>query len=352
MAKSMPTNPTEAGWALGHQAGSWGLGRVTKHFDTILDRFLPKMPETSGPPPLPAFLTGAGGAVGTGLATQDLAKSVPPAQTFPGAPIINESSEARQSSPMPSETSLERLKKGGFSYASDEMDTAVACIPCTRGHLSAMTVASAKAAESAAQGDDYHSRLYLARMQAEAMVLHAYDWTPEKMGRAPEKDRAVIESIQPCVGDAVDNVPSAPPELVSAWGALDEAVRFARSTSPTEADREEIRIRVQDAEAHLNFAERQTLAPGHRESILSQLSADQQEEAESARDILRTARHRLTTSDIYSVNVLESVASQLEQATVALTPVPTANVAQEAARQCKSCRDTFYTKIFSKEDPR
>ncbi len=222
------------------------------------------------------------------------------------------------------------------SYAAEMEDTSIACVPCTRGHLSAMTVA---ADQAAATRDETERRRLLARVAAEALVMRQYDWTPLKLANARPDDRAAIQEIMPHVDAITRDLPMAPAPLVLAWAAVDESLRFARSPKPTDADRREVESRARDAEANLNYVERELLAP-HR------LQSHQVGPARRVLPLLREARHRLTTQG-YSLEALEFAAARLATAVTELTPAVTEEQARNVAVLCRQCRDRFYRRVLA-----
>jgi len=222
------------------------------------------------------------------------------------------------------------------SYAAEMEDTGIACVPCTRGHLSAMTVA---ADQAAATRDETERRRLLARVAAEALVMRQYDWTPLKLANARHDDRAAIQEVMPHVDAITRDLPMAPAPLVLAWASVDESLRFARSPKPTDADRREVEARARDAEANLNYAERELLAP-HR------LEPHQVEAARRVLPLLREARHKLTTQG-YELEALEFAATRLAAAVTELTPPVTEEQARQVATLCRQCRDRFYRRVLA-----
>lgn len=221
------------------------------------------------------------------------------------------------------------------SYAA-EFDTAIACVPCTRGHLSAMAIAAQEAARA---DEDRAARAQLLRVAGEALVMRHYDWTPEKLARARPADRAAIEEIRPAVEEILAALPPAPHHLVLAWAAVDESLRFARSPRPSDQDRQQVELRLRDAEAWLNYAEREALAP-------QRLSADQMAAARRALPLIREARHRLVSA-AGELEALELVAARLHAALIELTPSLDAEARQHLAARCRECRDRFYARILA-----
>lgn len=222
----------------------------------------------------------------------------------------------------------------GDSYSAEIEDTAVACVPCTRGHLSAMAIAAAQAESSTGE----ERRAQVARVAAEALVLQQYDWRPAKLARSRPEDRAAIEEIRPEVEATVESIPMAPRHLVLAWAATDESLRFARSRKPTDQDRREIETRMRDAEAWLNYAEREELAP-HR------VPPEKRTEAREALALLREARHQLVTEG-YELPTLEAVAVKLQRAVVLLTPDIDDTTASGLRRRTRATLDRFHSRIL------
>lgn len=227
-----------------------------------------------------------------------------------------------------------------FSY-SDEVAAGTACANCLRKHLGAARGAARAAAESARAGDSDQARLHLARAAAEISVLKRYDLTPEKIAATPAAHRAPIERTLPCVEDLARQFPT-PADVATAWGAADEAIRFARSTAPTDRDRAEISLRLQDVDAFAAVTERLWLGPENVDQLLATLPPEQHAEARGARDQLRAAGHVLDRGDPTAAATLEEASGHLARAAAALTPAPTVQQAEAIAEACDSCQKEFY----------
>lgn len=233
----------------------------------------------------------------------------------------------------------------GGSYAQEIENLSVACVPCTRSHVSTMAMAAEEGARLAAGGDERGARGLFARVLAEAVIMEALDWSADKMARARPDDRAAITEIMPRVRDLLGRTPAAPRHVVLAWASIDEALRFARSPRATPADRQEVLRRVRLTEDCMNYAERMILAPDGLETILRGLPASQHAEARLAGPTMREARHRLVSSQ-YDLPSLEFIAAKLQQATVALTPPLDAAKAASLAQEYRAVRVDFDRRIM------
>ncbi|MHB1803135.1 MAG: hypothetical protein ACYCU5_16050, partial [Actinomycetes bacterium] len=139
------------------------------------------------------------------------------------------------------------------SYAAEwQDDLSVACVPCTRRHLSTARTALDGAAEAQ---DPMQRRRGLAIASGELAVWRQYDTTRDKMMRAREQDRLAIADAIAGAGPVQDSLPSAPDKMVLAWAAVAEAGRFARSAQPSERDLEEVRVRMQDVDGLVGYLE-------------------------------------------------------------------------------------------------
>lgn len=227
---------------------------------------------------------------------------------------------------------------------SDTFDTSVACLPCTRGHVSAMAVAAERVVAATERGDTEAAKKNLARLAGEAVVMERFDWTAEKMERATDEDRAIIQHVMPQVRALVEEAPTAPLEVVGAWSSVDESLRFARSTRPTAKDAAEIHERVSVSEGLANYAEREVLSPSNVDTLLP----EQRRAARDALNHMRVGRHTLTDADALDLPTLELVSTQLERATVLLTPTPTPEQAREIAARAKAVKRSLDDAIRAK----
>lgn len=234
----------------------------------------------------------------------------------------------------------------GGSYADEIEDLSVACVPCTRSHLSTMAMAAEEGARLAAAGDPRGARVQWARVAGEAAVMEALDWTPDKLARAKPADRAAIEEIAPQVRELAARTPAAPRHVVLAWSAVDESLRFARSPRPKPADAEQVQIRLHTCEDCMNYAERMILSPDGLQAHLTHLPPEQHEEARRAGPKMREARHRLVSSAGELVD-LEFMASRLQAAVVALTPPQELQQATALAREYRELRQSFDQRIWA-----
>ena len=240
------------------------------------------------------------------------------------------------------ETSVARISPS-TSYAS-EFDTSVACLPCMRGHVSAINVAANETVACLERGDVEGAKKNLARLAGEAVVFERFDMTQEKLANTPPEDLAIIQSIAPQIRSLVQQMPTAPLEVVGAWSAVDESLRFARSSKPTDKDFAEIHERVADAEDLANYAEREVLSPSGAASLLP----EQKDAAREALQHMRHGRHTLTDAQTLDLPTLEAISTELEQATVLLTPTPEPEQAKEIAAQAKAIRKSLDDAIRAK----
>jgi len=133
------------------------------------------------------------------------------------------------------------------------------CFSCASAHLAGMEGALQRAkhaAERAGRCDD-ECQKWLTLAAQEPSALFARDWTPEKMAKWPEWQRAVVEKYGPEVKEIqaklLGNDPQAE-SLVDGAAVLKEATRFTGAgdgvTHP------EVEWRIARAEADLSAAER------------------------------------------------------------------------------------------------
>ena len=328
---------------LAAQVGQYAFSRITKRIETEESTFAAQVPKAPSIDEIRARYGAPNAPTAPNLSTirsQMPHKPVLGALERPTPP--NEQSIVRETF-RGTETTTSASVLASSSYAA-EFDTSVACLPCTRGHLSAMAVAAEAAAQAADRGDDATARKNLARLAGEAVVMERFDWTPEKMAKATPEDRAIIERVIPQVHELVAATPTAPVEVVGAWSAVDESLRFARSSRPTAEDHAEIHARVSDAEDLANYAEREVLSP----SGAAQLSAEQRRTAREALQHMRTARHTLTDADALDLPTLEAISTEFEQATVLLTPTPAPEQAKEIAARARAVRRSLDDAIRAK----
>jgi len=208
-----------------------------------------------------------------------------------------------------------------WSYAED-LPAGTACLDCTRWHLWAMLMALRRA-ETA---DGFGRRQHMVQAAGEYAVMKLFDWAPPKLAASPPAHRAAVETAQAALANQVP-WPPLPLPLVTAWAAVAEAVRFARSPTVTEADRREIRQRLDTAEALLVDQER--VAPPRaptREAVLS---------------ALRQARHELDSGPWDDPNRLERAAAALLKAAVQATDAPDPSVVRECRRAVEAAHQTF-----------
>lgn len=313
---------------------------------------LPALPSVSLP--LAAAAGGAAGATAglSGTAAYPQARQIAPerAQTGPSPSGTDDSlSRAEKAPPRPPEgaSADTGLPDSGWSY-SDEVEGGIACANCLRKHLGAVVAEAEKAQERAAAGDDHAAREHMARAAAELAVLERYDLTPEKIASTPRERRGPVEASLPHVHHLRDMARAhTPDEMAIAWGAVDESVRFARSTRPTERDAQEVAVRLRDADAYAAFAERDLLGPEHVRDVAARLPEVQRQEALTARDHIRAAGHVLDRGNPMVPQTLEEASTELSVAAVALTVPPTPEDAQAFLSAAREAQRTFYREYLA-----
>lgn len=222
------------------------------------------------------------------------------------------------------------------SYA-DQVAEGVACLACTKGHLTGVLAATEKARTALNQGNPEEARRQWAMAASEIDAMVAIDWSPGKLAASPPEDVEVIESIRACVTTIREQIP-VPEGLGLALGSAKENVRFAVSPAFTERDRAEIETRIKIIDYEGNSLERGELLESDSEAT---------EEAASA---MREARHVLdrakTAGTLYQSRTHRETVLQLEKAAVALTPVPEPDQLDALLTICQSCTDQFYRAYF------
>jgi hypothetical protein len=232
------------------------------------------------------------------------------------------------------------------SYANEIEDLSIACVPCSRSHLSTMAMAAEEGARLAAACDERGARVQWARVVAEAAIMEAFDWTPDKLARARPDDRSAIEEVMPRVKALVARTPAAPRHVILAWASVDESLRFARSPRATEQDRLQVVTRLRLTEDCMNYAERMVLSPEGLETVLATLPEAQRGEARLAGPTMREARHKLVSSH-YELEALEFIAAKLQTAVIALTPSLNPQTAAELAREYRAVRVAFDRQVIA-----
>jgi hypothetical protein len=232
----------------------------------------------------------------------------------------------------------------GGSYAA-EVEAGVACPNCTRKHLAAARGAAEEAVKATRSGDSEAARRHLARVKAELAVLERYDLTEQKIANTPPSQREAVLAARDCAREIRERIDT-PEEVALAWGAADEAIRFARSIQPTERDRQEVEIRLRDVDAYAAVVERDLLAPEHADSTLSHLPAEERAQALSARDDLRAAGRELDRRPLGDAEALSRASAHLAHAAAKLTPPPTTEEAEAILRECERCQKLFYDGMY------
>ncbi|UUZ95230.1 hypothetical protein LJK87_12490 [Paenibacillus sp. P25] len=178
-----------------------------------------------------------------------------------------------------------------YSQYAPDMHVSVGCIPCTRAHLSALSVAL-KA------GDVQTAR-------EEIAALMEYDLTPEKLDATPENDRKVLAKYAEEITSIQKKLAEPVPELTSIAASLKEAMRFARADGIFHP---EVQLRLERSEEHVNGLERIRFAP---ENLL-RLEPKMREEIKQILPEIREARHKLLNG-IVTPDDLEWVAARFAE---------------------------------------
>lgn len=308
--------PIEILWSWVEKIGQRGIDHVFNRLDKAAGATSPANPLAE---PLPPALSG-----------------IPPIPTIPTLPVPESPmpSLPGPATPAPSDApaSMQPLETVP-SYALD-VAAGIACVNCLRDHLGTMVATAAQLPDPAA----------LARISAEYAVLMRYDLTPEKIAATPDPHRQVVETTQTAlapVGEflAAHGTLSA---MALTWGARDEAIRFGRSNPRTDRDREEITLRLADADQFGGYVERVILAPEHRNALRTQFPHRTDAEWEHAANALRHSRHVLDADPNTSLTALETSAAWSAQAAQVFTPQLSPAEAQQLQQHLKRAQRTFY----------
>jgi hypothetical protein len=231
------------------------------------------------------------------------------------------------------------------SYAVEMDDAPTACINCTRRHLWEMRLAAQKAAEAAQAGDTEEARRRTLRVVGEGLALRRFDWTPEKIDRVKGRDTKAILAAAPHVMEVLSTAPQPPQQLALAWASLDEAMRFARSPRPTDRDRAEINLRLDEAGAQISDCESE---------VLPSLDDQDRQWLEQVLPGLRTIRHsvveHLNGRKEMSRDELDAAERYLHQVAVELTPAPDPDTARRLAEKAAAAEREFKQALFFGED--
>lgn len=294
-------------------AGKTGITHLGKRLDATL-------PQAPQPPVMPVF--------------QPPVYTPPPMAAF--GPPAAALAVGGPSNPPAGATPPPPSQASGESY-SDQVADGVACLSCTRGHVTTASVAAGQAVKALEAGHDAEARRQWAIVAAEYDALVTYDWEAGKLAATPSRDRAIIEAVRPCVAQARSVIPT-PTTVATAFGSATENERFAISTRFTERDAAEIATRHQGIDSHGNYAER------------VELIHDTSPGAMAAKRALREGRHVLdhakATDTLYTAETWSSASAYFENAAVALTPAPTLEQARALAATCQACSQTFYREYF------
>lgn len=306
------TSIIDVGFQILTHAGQVGISHLGKRLDATIPR-PPEPPQFTPPAWHPPAFQPLGGS--PTLADQHTTAEV----TLPR-------------SPMPA-------ARTGQSY-SDQVAQGVACLNCTRGHVSTAKTAAERAVQALQSGDATEARRQWAIVAAEYDALKQYDWDPSKLAASPPEDQAIIAQVRECVAQAREQVPT-PESVALSYGSASESERFAVSSRFTERDAQEIHARHQEIDSRGNYAER------------AELLHDTSPEAQQAKNALREARHVLdragSEGSLYRPEVWSQASAYFEQAAVAVTPTPTLGQAEALAAQCASCSEDFYRLYFAKQ---
>ncbi len=233
-------------------------------------------------------------------------------------------------------TLMESAPLSANSYAS-HIARGIACATCTKDHLATMAAAAEALEQAQAQGNADEVRYQLARVAAEVQSLQRYDWSPEKIAATPEDRLVAVRAVQPLVATLTAQLPT-PKDIALAWGATDESIRFTRGRM-TDRDRQEIAIRLQDADERTNYLERVAWSP---EKNYGALPPDQ---AEQWLTELREARH-VVAQDPYDGQHLKRASQQLAQVAVGVTPLPSDTEITAICGQIREAQRVFYRTYF------
>ena len=285
---------------------------------------MPGLPTIPAIPAMPAIPGWAPMAMGTGAATGGAVAVMDPPQTEPSTAHAD-----------PDSTDSRDTVTGSYS---DQVAQGIACLACTRGHISGVLAAVEEAQSALEAGDEDKARAKYAMAAAEIDAMVAIDWHPDKLAATPKEDVAVIEAVRECILEIREQLPT-PKAAALALGSGKENVRFAVSPTFTENDRREINERIRIIDKQGNGLERGDL-----------LMADGAD-YETASTELREARHVLdgaqTDGSLYKVSTHKEALQHLEAAAAALTPTPTGDQIEAVASLCQTCSDTFYGAYFT-----
>lgn len=223
------------------------------------------------------------------------------------------------------------------SYAG-QIPVGVACLACTRGHLSGLLAAAEAARNASLQGDDQMAARQWALAASEIDAMRAIDWHPDKLAATDPSDVAVVVAIQDQVEAIRRQIPT-PERAGLVLGSAKENRRFALSSPVTDRDRAEIETRIQLIDLHGNALERADLV-GRRDPA-----------AADAAEALRHGRHVLDesqdTATLYRAETYARAVEQFETAAEALTPPPSPEEAEALLTQCQACSQAFYEAYFA-----
>lgn len=318
----MATSPAEALWDFVTHLGQNTANHLGKRMDKAAGLTpLTYQPPTFNPPPFPA------GSAVPGLPT---VPTMPP-----WAPVVAGTSTSSLSTSSAATPDPRDHVEGSYS---GQVAQGIACLACTRGHISGVLAAIDEAQEAVKAGDDMRARRKYAMAAAEIDAMIAIDWSPDKLASTPKEDVAVIEAVRDCITEIREQLPT-PHGAALALGSAKENVRFAVSPQFTDRDRAEIEARIKIIDREGNGMERGALLDGPGGM-----------DAETASKELRRARHALDDAQrdgsLYSAQTHKNAVAHLEAAAVALTPSPTAQQLAALNELCQSCSDTFYDAYF------
>lgn len=307
---------------VGHTV-NWAFGRAVRKADQVLGLSPPPaLAPLPGLPPLSA------------LPSSDAIPAIPALSPSPGLSPLE-----------PGGPSAERPDRDGAddprdavsgSYA-DQIPVGVACLACTRGHLSGLLAAVEAARNASLQGDDQMATRQWALAASEIDAMRAIDWHPDKLAATDPADVTVILAIQDQVEAIRRQIPT-PERAGLVLGSAKENKRFALSSPVTDRDRAEIETRIQLIDLHGNALERADLV-GRRDRA-----------AAEAAEALRHGRHVLdeaqNTAALYRAETYTRAVEQFEMAAEALTPPPSPEEAEALLAQCQACSQAFYGAYF------
>lgn len=307
---------------VGHTV-NWAFGRAARKADQVFGvASPPPMAPLPDLPPLAAVPAGAG------------IPTIPALASLGGRGPHTAEDPLEQ--PADSEEAADPRDSVDGSYA-DQIPVGVACLACTRGHLSGLLAAAEAAQKAAEQGDDARAARQWALAASEIDAMRVIDWHPDKLAATDPADVAVVMAIQDQVEAIRRQIPT-PERAGIVLGSAKENKRFALSSPVTDRDRAEIEARIQLIDLHGNALERADLV-GRRDRASAK-----------AAEALRHGRHVLDAAQdaaaLYRADTYALAVEHFETAAEALTPPPSPDEAAALVTQCQACSEAFYGSYF------